>query len=277
MKRFLSLTLSLVLLLGLCCGFAFAADSTKVYVTIADKNGLALVQEATSVTDIDSDGKITINDALYCAHESFFAGGAAEGYLSEMGDYGLSLKKLWGVDNGTGYGYYVNNASAWSLADEVKEGDHITAFIYTDTTNWSDSYSYFDKNTAKVKVDEEIELTLSSVGFDADYNAVVSPVAGATIIIGGAKSDIKTDENGKFKVSFHDAASYTLSASSDSLTLVPPSCIITVEKAAEQPPVDQPGEDTPQTGDTASLLILAIVAVVALGGVIVIVKHRHSA
>ena len=120
MKRILSFTLTLVLVLGLFCGIALADDGTKVYVTIADKDGkLVLVQEAITVTDIDNDGKLTINDALYCAHEAKFEGGAAAGYLSEMTEYGLSLKKLWGTDNGSGYGYDVNNEGAMSLSDEV--------------------------------------------------------------------------------------------------------------------------------------------------------------
>ena len=118
--------------------------SAKVLVSIANGT-LVLAAEEITVTDVDNDGALTINDALYAAHEAKFDGGAAAGYGSASTEYGLSMTKLWGVENGGSYGYMVNNASAWSLADPVKTGDHVYAFVYTDTTGFSDSYSYFDK------------------------------------------------------------------------------------------------------------------------------------
>ena len=274
MKRILSLTLTLVLLLGLCTGLAFA-DGTNVYVTIVDKSGnLVLVQEKTAVTDIDADGKITVNDALYCAHEAKFEGGAAAGYLSEVGDYGLSLKKLWGTDNGTGYGYYVNNAAAYSLADEVKDGSYIVAFIYTDTETWSDTFCYFDKNTVSGKAGDKIDLTLTSVGFDASYNTVLSPVAGASILVNGKAVDAKTDGDGKVSITLSDAGTYTISAKSDSIRLVAPACVATIAKA-EQAPVDTP-VDTPKTGDTMTIVLFALLAVSALAVIVIVAKRRKD-
>ena len=172
MKKFLTLTMMLLLLCGLSCGIALA-DGAEIdaIVTIADQNGkLALSAEFIKVTDIDGDGKLTVNDALYCAHEQKFSGGAAAGYLSEMTEYGLSLKKLWGFDNGTGYGYYVNNAAAMSLADEIHQGDYINAFIYTDTTGWSDAYCYFDAGAVGAYTGDSFDLKLTAVGFDESYN-----------------------------------------------------------------------------------------------------------
>ena len=276
MKRILSLTLTLVLLLGLCCSVAFAADEdVTVLVTIADKDGkLVLVQEEIAVKDIDSDGQLTINDALYCAHEAKFDGGAAAGYLSEMTEYGLSLKKLWGTDNGTGYGYYVNNTGAMSLSDKVFDGSSIVAFIYTDTTNWSDTFSYFDKDSVTMKAGTDITLTLKSVGFDASYNTVISPVANANITLNGKAVDTKTDADGKVTLKFAEAGTYVVSASSDSMTLVPPACVITVDAAeVVEPPIS---EDAPKTGDTAALAILALVAVGALGIIVVVKKNREA-
>ena len=269
MKKILSVTRSIVLLLGLCCGIAFAADPT-VYITIADKEGkLVLVQEPIAVKDIDSDGKITINDALYCAHESKFSGGAAAGYASEMTDYGLSLKKLWGIDNGTGYGYYVNNAAAMSLGDEVKDGAYITAFVYTDTTNWSDTYCYFDKNTASVKAGDTVAVQLSALGFDANYNTVVNPVKGATILVNGKATDVKTDDNGKASVKLSDAGTITISAKSDSQTLVPPALVVKVAAAS--------GGESPKTADSTAVLIFGAVAVIAFAGVVVASRKSSRA
>jgi len=258
MKKLLSATLSLVLLLCLCCGLALAADPT-VYVTIADNEGkLVLVQEPIAVKDADSDGKLTINDALYCAHEAKFSGGVT-GYMSEMTEYGLSLKKLWGIDNGTGYGYYVDNASAMSLGDEVKDGSRITAFVYTDTTNWSDTYCFFDKTSASVKAGDTVEVTLTGAGYDASYNPVNSPVAGATILVNGTATDAKTDDNGKATVKLSEAGTFTISAKSDTQILVPPALVVKVA-AAES-------EATPKTADGTMILVLGAIAIVAGAGV----------
>ncbi|MBQ2031943.1 MAG: hypothetical protein II553_05650 [Lachnospiraceae bacterium] len=269
MKKILSLTLSVVLLLGLCCGVAFAADPT-VYVTISDKDGkLVLTQEPIAVKDVDSDGKITINDALYCAHDAKFSGGAAAGYSSEMTEYGLSLKKLWGIDNGTGYGYYVNNAAAMSLGDEVKDGAYITAFVYTDTANWSDAYSFFDKNTASVKAGDTVAVELKYVGYDASFNTVIAPAKGATILVNGKATDVKTDNNGKASVKLTDAGTVIISAKSDSQTLVPPALVVKVSAAS--------GGESPKTADNTMLLVFGALAVVSFAGVAIASRKESRA
>ena len=99
--------MSFFILLGMCGITAFAAETpqAEVYVTIADGSGqLVLAQEAISVTDTDNDGVLTINDALYAAHEAKYDGGAAAGYASSVGQYGLAMDKLWGTENGGSYG-----------------------------------------------------------------------------------------------------------------------------------------------------------------------------
>ena len=111
---------------------AFADESVNVYVTISDDKGeLALVQEKINVTDIDGDNSITINDALYCAHEAKYEGGASAGYTAGQSQFGISLNKLWGVANGGSYGYFLNNKSPFSLSDKIKENDYVND-IYVD-------------------------------------------------------------------------------------------------------------------------------------------------
>ena len=155
----LALSFSALSMNALCVN----AEDPQVFVTISDNNSkLVLTQEPVSVTDIDSDGKLTINDALYIAHENNFEGGAAAGYKSSVGQWGLGLDKLWGVENGGSYGYYVNDGFAMGLADEVKDGDIIEAFIYPDPKDYNYFYSFFDKkNGEDAEPDTEVELTLS--------------------------------------------------------------------------------------------------------------------
>lgn len=259
MKKVLSMVMILILTLGICNVAVFAAEeAVTVYVTISDANGdLVLTQEAITVTDIDDDGKLTINDALYAAHEANYEGGAAAGYASAQSDYGLSLNKLWGTANGGSYSYYVNNASAMGLTDAVKEGDYLNAYVFTDLTTWSDTYCYFDVNVANAKVGEEIVLTLSAAGYDAAWNPVVLPVEGATITLNGVATAYKTDAQGKATIQIEKAGTCVISATSETQTLVPPVCVATIAQDATKEP-------NISTGDGNEVIIYAVVAVVAL-------------
>ncbi len=220
----------------ICAGAA--EQDTKVLVTVSDGKSASpvLIQKEVNVTDIDSDGKLTINDALYIAHEDNFTGGAAAGFSSseKAGYTGLSLNKLWGIENGGSYGFYVDNTYAMSLSDEVKDGSSVYAFVYSDTTGYSDSYSWFNVNTADAKQGDELDLTLSRQAYDANWTPITLPVEGAVITINGKATEFKTDANGKVKVKLDEAGEDILiSASSENLTLVPPVLVADVAANAE--------------------------------------------
>ena len=248
MKKLISISVALIMLFGIWGISAFAEGtgaSAKVYVTISNGEGkLVLTQEEITVTDRNDDGILTIDEALFATHEAKYEGGAAVGYGSAYTEYGLSLTKLWGDTSGS-FGYYVNNASAMGLGDEVKDGDYITAFIYTDTTAYSDKYSFFDKNTLTVTADEEITLTLSAAGYDASYNPITVPVKDATITLNGEATEYNTDENGKVTMKLSKAGTYVISATSTTDTLVPP--VLTVTVKAKIPVTSTPESGTIET------------------------------
>ena len=233
-KKIMSAIMAVILVVCASAIPAFAADGASAYVSISDKDGkLVLVLEKIDLSDADGDGTITINDALYLAHESKYEGGAAAGYASEQGDYGLMLTKLWGCENGGSYGYYVNDASAMSLADPVKDGDRINAFVYTDLESWSDKYCYFDKASVTAQSGESISLVLMGAGYDDNWNPVSVPVEGAKITVDGAATDFVTDADGRVSLTVSEAGSHVISAVSDSETLVPPVCVAVIEAVTE--------------------------------------------
>lgn len=218
MKKLFSLMLVAVLLLSV-------AVAETVFVTISDDQGnIVLANEAFDVSDSDGDGVISIADALFAAHEAKFEGGVEAGFAAADMGYGLSLTRLWGVENGGSYGYYVNNASAMSLADAVAEGDDVYAYVYTDLETWSDTYAYFD--TIRAVNSGELNLTLNAVTFDADYNPVSVPVEGAIITIDGEDTEFVTDAEGKVSIQLGEGNDFLISARSDSMTLVPPICVV---------------------------------------------------
>lgn len=226
MKKFLSTLLALLMLVSLA---ALAEEApTTVFVSISDDAGmLVLAHVPVTVTDADSDGALTICDALTAVHAAYHPDGAAA-FGAEAGEYGLSMTKLWGVENGGSYGYCVNDASAWSLVDPVQEGDHIKAYAFADLTAWSDVYCYFAAPTAEAAVNAEVALTLSAAAYDENWNPITVPVAGAVITVNGEKTDLVTDENGYAVLTLAEVGVYTVSAVSDAQTLVPPVCIVTI-------------------------------------------------
>lgn len=246
MKQFLSLAAAL-LLAGTCGISVLASDTAEVYVTIADGDGnLALAQQAVTVTDTDADGVLTINDALAAAHEAHYDGGAAAGYDSGMTEYGISMNRLWGTDNGGSYGYCVNNASAWNLLDPVTDGDFISAYAYTDLTGWSDTFGFFDVQTVDAVVGNTVTLTLSAAGYDAEFNPITVPVANAVITVNGEATSYTTDEEGRVTVTLDQTGTLVISAVSDSMTLVPPVCVAAVSEPA------------PRTADNGGLIPAAV-------------------
>ena len=236
MKKAITLFTTLALLLALfTIGTSAEGKSTTaevtldtVYVTIAVKGELVAAQVPVLLEDYDNDGAYTVNDAMYGLHEKSYEGGAAAGYASYQSDYGLSMSKLWGDESGA-YGYYLNNVSCMSLADPVKDGDHLTAFVYANT-DWSDVYTYFDIPSATCEPDGEITLTLMAAGYDENWNPITYPVSGATLTFEGTETGLVTDENGKVTLSPEAAGTHVYSAVHTDMTIVPPVCKITVNK-----------------------------------------------
>ena len=205
-----------------------AADPAAMYVTIADKSGAAVLKYAEiTVTDLDADGKLTIFEALKAAHATCPNGGA-DGFVAENGQSGLSMVQLWGEENGGSFGYYVNEASAWSLTDEVHAGDRLVAFSYTDLATYSDRFSYFAPITAKVNASETVTLTLTALMPDESWNFVPTPVAGAKIYVNGTNSGLVTDAEGKVTLTL-TAGENEITATSETIILVPPFAFVTVE------------------------------------------------
>ena len=225
MKKLFSVMLSFVVIIG-CMGItSFAdSDSATVYVSVSSKGQLVSAQTKVTVSDIDGDDALTVNDALYAVHEAVYSGGAKDGYSYYIHkDYGLSLGRLWGDTSGN-FGYYINNSSCWSLADSVKNGDYLNAFVYSDTKNYSDKYCFFNNNTVNADKNSAIELTLSGAGYDANWNPVTLPVANAEITVDGKATGVKTDADGKATIQISTSGTHIISAVSASEILVPPVC-----------------------------------------------------
>ena len=219
--------ISLLIALLLTCSLALAEEPVTVYVSVTDDAGaLVLPCAAVLTVDVDGDGALTIFDALKCAHAAHHPEGSAA-FNADETEFGLSMFKLWGVDNGGVYGYYLNDASAWSLLDPVQPGDHVKAYAFTDLENMTDTYAFFDQLQVQCAPGSEVVLTLSAAAFDENWNPVTVPVANATITVNGETSAFATDANGRVALTLPAAGEYVISATSASMTLVAPVCLVT--------------------------------------------------
>lgn len=238
LSKFLSMILIAALIMTGFTGFAgntkasAAEDEIKVFVTIADDTGAQVVKQKTvEVTDVDEDGAYTVYDALYCAHEKYFKGGAADGFAAEDTEYGLSLTKLWGIENGGSYGYMVNDAYAYNLADPVADNDYVNAYCYVDVNTFSDKYTYFTKRVKSVKEGNMIKLKLCTIEWD--YMAGVPnaiPYAGAKITVNGIDSGLVTSKKGYVKIPAAACGSYYVSAvTGDDNIIIAPACVVFVQ------------------------------------------------
>ena len=234
MKKVITLFTTLALLLSLLAIGASAEEkSTSVqttldtaYVTVAVKGALVAVQVPVVLDDYDNDGALTVNDALYGLHEKSYEGGAAAGYASYQSDYGLSMSKLWGDESGM-FGYYHNNKPCQSLSDPIGQGDSVAAFVYA-SADWSDLYTYFDREVRTVDPGDEITLTLMAAGYDENWNPISYPVEGATLTLDGEKTTYVTDAQGKVTFSLQEAGSHVVSAEYSKATIVPPACAVAI-------------------------------------------------
>jgi hypothetical protein len=224
-----------------------------VFVTISDENGeLVLIKEPVRVTDLDEDGVLTVNDALLAAHKKH----CKDGYIASDKYGDLEIIKLWGVSD-RAYGVFNNGGYVWRLIEYLADGDHVQAYVYRDSENRSDAFSYFSREELTFKNGKET-LTLYAYSVTEDDNLLSHPVSGATITVNGESTGIKTDKDGKFTLSASDllmGEKNVISARSDRERIVPPVLVVT--------PNAENIKKTYSEGLLLALMILTVVLVTA--------------
>ena len=219
MKKLITIMLIAVMALAVFTGCNQKKKEIKnpVYVTVYDGSKVVCAWEPVELKDEDKDSKMTINDVLVALHASK----CKDGYASAEGQYGLSITKLWGDESGA-FGYYVNDGMAMGLTDEVKVGDRIYAYVYSDKVYFGDVYTFFDTSLISGKAGKEVTVKLfGMLSYDENWNPVSSPIADATIIIDGKVTEYKTGEDGSVTITL-PKENAVISATAAGLPLVPP-------------------------------------------------------
>ncbi len=236
---------------------AEAADPVTVSFTVSQQgvlaktsDGKAAVELPVTVTDVNSDGILTFDEALVALHEAY----CPDGYALN----GNSVRKLWGSEVTAPIvaknDKVLEKAVNWKTST-VAEGDKLYAASIKDTNDYSDCLSYFDKKAVTVEAGKEFTLTLKAAGeyFSgsnySELNAYDISVGtwekGSFQAITGAK----TAANGTVKLSFAKVGTYIVTASGTlpgeaddgfdtydvDCPVTAPYCIVTVEGSSVEP------------------------------------------
>ena len=236
---------------------AEAADPVTVSFTVSEKgvlaktsDGKAAVELPVTVTDVNSDGILTFDEALVALHEAY----CPDGYALN----GNSVRKLWGSEVTAPIvaknDKVLEKAVNWKTST-VAEGDKLYAASIKDTNDYSDCLSFFDKKAVTVEAGKEFTLTLKAAGeyFSgsnySELNAYGISVGtwekGSFQAITGAK----TATNGTVTLSFAKAGTYIVTASGTlpgeaddgidtydvDCPVSAPYCIVTVKGSSVQP------------------------------------------
>ena len=218
-KRLLALFLTFVMVLGTLPMAVFAADEATItaYITVSqygeiltDANGTPI---ATAPITLTGKTSYTLDDAFVATHNAYYNGGAAAGYGSAEGTYGLSVTKFWGDTSGQ-FGYQVNRGTEYisGLSHEITDGDFIDVYLLKSAFPDTEAYSTFDMSVTENFAYEGLELTLCEAGYDDNWNTIFSPCQDAVITIDGVETDTKTDATGKTTLTFDTPGTYLVSA-----------------------------------------------------------------
>lgn len=293
---------------------AYAAENEiTVYVTISDKGELAVDASGNTMAYVpvkvpaDANGLATVDAVMVAFHEVYCPGG----YVTEDGAWGLTVSKLWNVENNYGYSFAINNAplSLGVGQDTVGEGGYVYGYIMKDITAWTDVFAYGTADKTIVKTGEAVSVAFSSIGYDpVTWEQVSLPLSNVAVKAVGAETALgTTDVDGKVAVSFDAAGTYIVYAENPAgaaTTFSAPACVITVEaeedesmmeneddtvtnggegeaedkNAAEEPAAEEESADeaekAPATSDNAQLAVYMLMLMAAAGAAFVLKKQK---
>ncbi|MDO5392640.1 MAG: cadherin-like beta sandwich domain-containing protein [Eubacteriales bacterium] len=194
--------------------------------------------------------KVTVLDALVVLHKEMFGeedfGKNPTNYL-QVEESGW-IKTLFGVKT-TDIGFYVNHEAPSLTCNqcELKNQDTVCAFLYGDTTKYSDRYLFIEKEQDQIEAGDNLSLTVKSAGY-----MTTQAESGCEVTLkdpDGNQEKAITDENGAVLFQVQKAGIYTAEITNNPFTYSVTSgpIKIQVEKKNEDPPVGPSGPSGPST------------------------------
>ncbi len=213
-------------LIAPACIVKVVNDYTWVDVTISnqgvlakDKDGDAAVEMDVRAIDYNGDDKITVDEALLCAHEQYFEDGA-DGYATVPNTppyEGVMVTKLWGVDTRNTL-FYVDGVSVYPSVDavEVEEDQSIYASVNKDNEYYSDYYTRFTQRYYEGCRAQKFKFTLE--GQPGMAGGEMKPLEGIQLGFWNKEDGFTpidgavTDKNGEVTVTIPEEGEYLVTA-----------------------------------------------------------------
>lgn len=259
-RRVLALVLAVMMVAAFApqTSFAATAKAATVYVTVnnqgvlaSDNKGNVMVNRTVKVTDLNKDGKLSLDEAIYATHKAY---NSTDNY--EIA--GNWVKKMWGTE---GSFSMLKNGALTATADieTVKKNDKLYLSVNADNVTYADYYTSFDKQAATVYANRELKLALT--GFSAMNGGEADVIKDAKIGIweNGEFAEIegvKTDDNGDAAIVFEKTGTFYVTATGTVKTtafdysdypnikevdvdapIMAPVCKVTVKKAKAANPI----------------------------------------
>ena len=200
----------------------FTVSVKGVLATTPD--GQAAIELPVTVTDRNSDGILTYDEALVALHETYCPGGyeIVKGFV----------EKLWNVvtETKSGSNYFLKNNVALSMGVDdktstVSQGDKLYCCVFTDEENYSDAICYFTQTEVAAQAGKAFTLNLQGGSSMAMGGYNPGNLAGAQV---GIWKDGKftaidgavTDKNGNVSLTLNKAGTYIISASGEIQTQI---------------------------------------------------------
>jgi Domain of unknown function (DUF4430) len=227
-KIVLSLILTLSIVLSQVAYIPFTANAESndsVNVTVRVESGGKTIFEKTKVNVTNYDLKpynVANQEEITALHAVINALKIKNIDIEVFDDskFGASITSINGINNYSkdyprGYwAFALNNSYAsYSVGKQgVNEGDDITLYYVEDYANADYKYAYFNKENILTDINKPVELSLTSLGQDENWNPVTVPIDNATIMINGEDTNFTTDSNGKVTLPFEKEGNYTITA-----------------------------------------------------------------
>lgn len=238
LKKLLSTILSLVMVLSAVPVLAEGEDESApeetttpaedviVYMTVSKQGVLAsandesvMANKEVTVTDVNSDGFLTFDEALIAAHKEY---NTEDGYSTPRG----AVVKLWGEETQNTL-FFINGIglSMGVKVDTIKEGDYLVASINKDgAPYYADWYTQFDLSQKEIEANKEFVLNLQGHYGMAytEEDMQMTPVGDASIGIWEdgefiSLEDKKTDADGNVTLCFDEPGIYYVTANGTAL------------------------------------------------------------
>ena len=193
------------------------------YVTYSDKGELVSGAEGTllckvplKVYDRNEDGLYDMSDVFKELHRQYYVGGV-DGFADSEGGW---ISRFWGVNTGM-VSYVLNHAWVYGTKTAVYDGDVIALYVYSDTVDYADLYTWFDDDEYQVDANTECSFKVNGLNVmnSSELAASTAQPKGATITVYNAKGEVveglsaTTDEKGEFKLTFPKDGDYTIEVS----------------------------------------------------------------